>query len=164
MTSILKVSEIQDPTNSNTALTIDANGNPTFAKNISQTDLQWWSGSHDTSAVYGAGNTISNWTKHQGNGITESAGIWTIPVAGVYLISVSVLTDTNINGFHWWVNSTKYWRLGYSSSTSYQQSGSSIMHQFAANDTLKFTQENPTAKIYGDPTNSVSGMCIYKVG
>lgn len=34
MTSILKVSEIQDPTNSNTALTIDSSGNVSFAGGV----------------------------------------------------------------------------------------------------------------------------------
>ena len=36
MTSILKVSEIQDPTNSNTALTIDANGNVNIPGHVLQ--------------------------------------------------------------------------------------------------------------------------------
>lgn len=36
MTSILKVSEIQDPTNSNTALTIDANGNVNIPGHVVQ--------------------------------------------------------------------------------------------------------------------------------
>jgi len=35
MTSILKVSEIQDPTNSNTALTIDSSGNVSFSNPVS---------------------------------------------------------------------------------------------------------------------------------
>jgi len=35
MTSILKVSEIQDPTNSNTALTIDSSGNVSFSNSVS---------------------------------------------------------------------------------------------------------------------------------
>ena len=165
MTSILKVSEIQDPTNSNTALTIDSSGNPTFAKNISQTDLQWWSGYHDANEAPGVGGTIVNWTKHQGNGITEASGVWTIPVAGVYIISLSVLGDAAAGGIFWHVNSTQLWRIGYSASTAYESLVGTVMYQFSANDTLHFTMETTSTNIYGDGSgNSVSSMCIYKVG
>ena len=165
MTSILKVSEIQDPTNSNTALTSDSSGNPTFAKNISQTDLQWWSGYHDSTETPGTDGTIVNWTKHQGNGITESSGVWTIPVAGVYIFSISLIHDTASAGIHWYVNSTKQWRIAYSHSTQYEVLAGTIMHQFNANDTLKFTTESATGRIYGSTLpDAVGEMCIYKVG
>ena len=44
MTSILKVTEIQDPTNSNTALTIDSSGNVTFSGNATFNSSDYDSG------------------------------------------------------------------------------------------------------------------------
>ena len=44
MTSILKVTSIQDPTNSNTALTIDSSGNVTFSGNATFNSSDYDSG------------------------------------------------------------------------------------------------------------------------
>lgn len=164
MTSTLRVNTIQHG-NSTEAATIDASGNMTFAKNISQTGLQYWSGYHNTSATYGAGSTITNWSKEQGSGITHSLGVWTIPVAGVYLFSISVLTDTAAGGIYWHVNSTQKWRIGYSGSTDWQNQGGTLMYQFSANDTLKFTMQSGSTQVYGDSKPStVSAFGIFKVG
>jgi len=164
MTSTLRVNTIQHG-NSTEAATIDASGNMTFAKNISQTGLQFWSGYHDTSTTYSAGGTITNWTKDQGSGITESSGVWTIPVAGVYLFSLSLLTQTAAGGVYWHVNSTQKWRIGYSEATSYQNQGGTLMYQFSANDTLKFTAQSATQNFYGNSSGSaVSAFSIFKVG
>ncbi len=51
MTSILKVSEIQDPTNSNTALTIDANGNVNIPGHVVQVQRTEWSADNATSST-----------------------------------------------------------------------------------------------------------------
>ena len=40
-----------------------------------------------------------------------------------------------------------------------------VMHQFAANDTLKFTVQSTATNFYGaNSSNSVSSMMIFKVG
>ena len=44
MTSILKVSEIQDPTNSNSALSVDSSGNVTFSGNVAFNSSDYDSG------------------------------------------------------------------------------------------------------------------------
>ena len=171
--SDLKVNEIKTDTIKNqagtSAMTIDASGNPTFAKNISQTDLQFWTGYHSATEAPGANNTLVNWSESANNGITESAGVWTIPVAGIYLFSISVIGQTANGGIFWHHNSTQKWRIGYAQVPSaetgvWQTLGGALLHQFAANDTLKFTAQGSTS-FYGDTaTSSVSSMFIFKVG
>lgn len=81
MTSILKVSEIQDPTNSNTALTIDSSGRiltparPAFLACSS-------SGTHTTNV--GAVLDYNSVKINQGNHYNSSTYTFTAPVAGLY--------------------------------------------------------------------------------
>ena len=159
-----------------TAATVATDGALTFAKNISQTDLQWWSGFHDTNTAYTSQYaTITNWTKHDGNGITESSGVWTIPVAGVYIFQLSLLMNTSAGGAYWEYapsggSYTRKWRVVYGDVISgntgtWQNCSGTIMHEFAANDTLKFTVQSGSTYFYGSgSTDSVSSMSIYKVG
>ena len=174
MASILGIDTIQN-TVGTTAATVDTNGALTLAKNISQTDLQWWSGFHDTATTYSPQYaTISNWTKHQGNGITESSGTWTIPVAGVYIFELSLLVNSSSGGVYWETapsggSYTQKWRILYAepptaSTSNWQNCSGTIMHQFAANDTLKFTVQSTATQFYGSSTSSVSSMIIFKVG
>ena len=152
-----------------TAMTIDGSGNSTFAKNISQTDLQFWTGYHDATETPGAGGTLGNWSESANNGITESSGIWTVSVAGLYLFSISVIGNSANGGIYWHHNSTQKWRIGYGQppsgdTSAWQTMGGTLLHQFAANDTLKFTAQSATS-FYGDnATSSVSSMFIFKVG
>ena len=93
MTSILKVSEIQDPTNSNTALTIDANGGVT----ISETVIDSWrlTANFTTNAA-----TITGWERPDDgfhayiNGLTESSGVFSFTKTGLYKIDI-VLSGQN---------------------------------------------------------------------
>ena len=175
MASILGIDTIQN-TVGTTAATVDTNGALTLAKNISQTDLQWWSGFHDTATTYSPQYaTVSNWTKHQGNGITEADGVWTIPVAGVYIFELSLLLQTSGGGGYWNYapsggSYTRKWRILYgeppnASVSNWQNCSGTVMHQFAANDTLKFTVQSTATNFYGaNSSNSVSSMMIFKVG
>ena len=175
MASILGIDTIQN-TVGTTAATVDTNGALTLAKNISQTDLQWWSGFHDTATTYSPQYaTISNWTKHQGNGITEADGVWTIPVAGVYIFELSLLLQTSGGGVYWNYapsggSYTRKWRILYgepptASTSNWQNCSGTIMHQFAANDTLRFVVQNTATNFYGaNSSSSVSSMMIFKVG
>ena len=84
MTSILKVSEIQDPTNSNTALTIDSSGRVTTPAKpaFSVTGL----GSNFT-IISGAETKLPfQGTPTVNVGSHYSSGTFTAPVAGVYWI------------------------------------------------------------------------------
>ena len=92
MTSILKVSEIQDPTNSNTALTIDSAGRVLmqvkpvfFAEGQS---LGWISGPGSTTVITGWDTSNSNYI-NQG-GMSYSSGAVTVPVAGVYRVTSQI--------------------------------------------------------------------------
>ena len=171
--SKLRVKEIAH-SNGTDAATVATDGALTFAKNISQTDLQWWSGFHDTNTTYStAGATITSWTKHQGNGITESSGVWTIPVAGVYIFNLSMLIQGTSGGAYWQYAAsggsyTQKWRIIYGapgSGNDWQNCSGTVMHEFNANDTLKFTVQNGATQFYGGPSNdSVSSMSIFKVG
>ena len=96
MTSISKVSEIQDPTNSNTALTIDSSGRilqpakPVFS--VSKTTVQ----SETTPNAWVA----INWDSVNINvGNCYSANVFTAPVAGNYFLSYNIrVNDTQQNG------------------------------------------------------------------
>jgi hypothetical protein len=171
--SKLRVKEIAH-SNSTNAATVASDGALTFAKNISQTDLQWWSGFHDTNTTYSTQYaTITSWTKHGGNGITESAGVWTIPVAGVYIFNLSMLIQDTNGGVYWnYAPSgggyTRKWRIIYGdppSTNEWQNCSGTVMHEFSAGDRLKFTVQNGATKFYGaGSTDSVSSMSIFKVG
>jgi len=96
MTSILKVSTIQDPTNSNTALTIDSSGRilqpakPVFS--ASKTTVQNETTPNAWIAI--------NWDSVDINvGNCYSANVFTAPVAGNYFLSYSIrVNDTQQNG------------------------------------------------------------------
>jgi hypothetical protein len=93
MTSILKVSEIQDPTNSNTALTIDSAGRvlmpvkPVFFADGQ--NLGWISNPGSTTVITGWDTSNSNYI-NQG-GMSYSSGAVTVPVAGVYRVTSQIM-------------------------------------------------------------------------
>jgi hypothetical protein len=91
MTSILKVSEIQDPTNSNTALSIDSSGIITYPQKI-----VWYANNYDAgSNAYAVNNAYA---KHaftevivnHGNGYSGTNSRFTAPVAGTYFVNYSM--------------------------------------------------------------------------
>ena len=169
MASIIGVETLQH-TNGTTAATIGSGGALTLTKNINQTDLQWWSGFHDTSTTYSAGATISNWTVEDNNGITEASGVWTISEAGVYLIHISMIVSGTASGVYWKVNNTNKWRIGYSDppsgSGTYQTLSGTVMYNFNANDTLSFIAvDGGSASFYGaGKPNAIGNVTIFKVG
>lgn len=91
MTSILKVNEIQDPTNSNSALTIDSSGRiltPSRPMILAQ-------GSVEGDVVYANNAPISNWETNAHGGFAQGITIasntrFTVPVDGKYWFSASV--------------------------------------------------------------------------
>jgi hypothetical protein len=169
MSSKLGVQNIAH-TNGTNAMTVDGSGNATFAKNISQTDLQFWSGYHDQAEAPGVGGTLVYWSASDNNGITESSGIWTIAVSGIYLFSISLLANTATGGIRWQHNSTPKWRLGYTETpANYNVIGGTLLHQFSANDTLRFIATAATSFYgssitIGSSADTVSSMCICKIG
>ena len=96
MTSILKVSEIQDPTNSNSALTIDSSGRVLFPQIPCACVGINLSNSQDTSNPYtttGADILFNIVTINQGSVYDSSNGRFTAPVAGIYEFSYTFLKD-----------------------------------------------------------------------
>ena len=87
MTSVLKVSEIQDPTNNNSALTIDSTGR---VKTPARPFIQLF---RNANSSYAAGATITDWRLNDSRGITISSGVMTVPVAGLYQIGIHVITS-----------------------------------------------------------------------
>jgi len=95
MTSILKVTEIQDPTNSNTALEIDSSGRVILparpfvsaawdASSVSSGKFTAYNTS-DTNLVHGGGPKI--YYHNDFNMLNTSTGIVTVPTSGIYIIS-----------------------------------------------------------------------------
>jgi len=92
MTSILKVTEIQDPTNSNTALSIDSSGRVTTPARPAWSAYRASSSSSQT--------TQNDWVTVPWNGATINDGnyntssyTYTTPVAGLWHIMYNVRLD-----------------------------------------------------------------------
>ena len=89
MTSVLKVTEIQDPTNGNTALTIDSNGIitrpyvPTFS---AYGPASWTQLSSGTNEYVICGNVQVN----NGSHYNATTGLFTAPIAGYYHFTLNL--------------------------------------------------------------------------
>lgn len=90
MTSILKVSEIQDPTNSNSALTIDSSGR------VNMPQKPVFRATHNTTTGYSTNGDVIIYNTalvNVGNGYSTSTGKFTAPCDGVYGFSYNYYTD-----------------------------------------------------------------------
>jgi hypothetical protein len=162
MSSILKVSSIQDPTNSNTAMSIDSSGRiltparPAFhfRRNASM------SASGDVTYTHTEFNI--------GNHANQSTGVFTAPIDGIYQFSFQCIgtqgstgTDiyAKINGTilsaRWSVRPLSVNR----NETYSSMPASTVLLQLSANDTLVM---NSTQALYSDANSWVrfSGCLI----
>lgn len=160
MTSILRVSSIQDPQNSNTALQIDTSGRVTTP---ARPFIQLFS---DAATTYAANATITDFRVNDSRGITFSNGVMTVPVGGLYKIGLSLIGGTS-QGIFLNINGTGIYRIGYAGMGTGESwsaiSGDGIFN-LNANDEVKFTAEN-SINIYGTTTNyTVGGAYMYLVG
>jgi hypothetical protein len=89
MTSILKVSEIQDPTNSNTAISIDSAGLVTLPNSVYISRFRLTSDwtTNATITAWGGYNR-SKQVQTIGTAVTVSSGIFTFPVTGIWKVTV----------------------------------------------------------------------------
>ena len=160
MASILKVGEIQDPTNSNSALTIDSTGR---VKTPARPFIQLL---RNANATYANDATITDWRINDSRGITISSGVMTVPVAGLYQIGIHVITSTTA-GIYLNIAGTKIYRIGYASkgtSESWSHVGGTGLFNLSANEEVKFTADS-SITIYGDTTNvTVGGAFMYLLG
>ncbi len=93
MTSILKVTEIQDPTNSNTALTIDSSGR--VSRPVIPFAFVGFPGTD--SYVAKTANTIVDFSYafvNDGNHYDTSTYKFTCPLAGLYRVEISTLSQS----------------------------------------------------------------------
>ena len=146
MTSILKVTEIQDPTNSNSALTIDSSGRVLFPQIPCACVGINLSNSQDTSNPYtttGADILFNIVTINQGSVYNSSNGRFTAPVAGIYEFSYTFLKDDaqNVTYFDMYKNGVSYVpnagsRLYDENPSTYGNMSQKTLVDLAANDYL----------------------------
>ena len=141
MTSRLKVTEIADPTNGNTAISIDSNGDITFPNR----KLYHWHAWRSGTSVGVNTDVIFNEEIEDPESIyNHTTGIVTIPVTGVYQINffgVTVASSGNDlrvglydSSNNLYDNITAYM---YTSAADYLQTTISLAKKFDANDTVK---------------------------
>ena len=143
MTSILKVSEIQDPTNSNTALSIDSGGRITMpARPVFSASTYSADGS-----IFGNG-TISNlvtgmqWGDvyvNQGSHFNNTTGIFTCPVDGIYSVFFNLnykLTAGTFMGAHVCLNGDLKAQSWSGTTDNYLNAVVSIFLDCSANDEI----------------------------
>lgn len=148
MTSVLKVTEIQDPTNSNTALTIDSSGRVSLPQIPCACVTINTSNSQDTSNPYtttGADILFNKVTINQGSVYDSTNGKFTAPIAGIYEFSYTFLKDddsgANVTYFDMFKNGVSYVsnagsRLYDENPNTYGNMSQKTLVDLAANDYL----------------------------
>ena len=150
MASILKVNTIQDATNSNTAMTIDTNGN-VFRGVLPS----WRLGFTSSSSTQSSAETTVPFAVTSGNncfikgGVTYDSSSYeiTVPVAGVYMLGSTVRVDSGTSGNYLLIRIVKngvttkkadtYYHLIDDMSSVYHSVGVSGIFDCSANDTLR---------------------------
>ena len=96
MTSILKVSEIQDPTNSNTALSIDSSGRVIMPQ---KPHVNVDFGGTGAYLSHSANDVVKFDTVYAGDAslFNTSTYKFTCPVDGVYMAAIHLLLQTEVN-------------------------------------------------------------------
>ena len=101
MTSILKVSEIQDPTNGNTALTVDSSGRVALPNRpYAFVDF---GGSAYASKSGGSTLVFDNAIHNDGSHYNTGTGVFTCPVAGLYTVQCSTLSQNVSDAYEVWL-------------------------------------------------------------
>lgn len=135
MTSILKVSEIQDPTNSNTALSIDTSGRITMPNKPMFAAGRSANSARTESSTY----VVVPWdtaTINDGNYDTSTYA-YTTPVAGVYMFSYNIRID-NANTATYMIGNLS-WDGAYFPPGSSVQEGYVIASGYASYFTLNYS-------------------------
>ena len=163
MTSVLKVTEIQDPTNSNTALTIDSTGR---VFEPAKPFIQLF---RNVSASYSINAIITGFRVNDSRGITynDTTGKIIVPVGGLYMIGIHAIQSTTA-GIMLVIEGTDIYRISYAAagtSEAWSKAGGDGLFQLNANDEIQFKAVNNTVSLYGDTsTITVGGAYVYLVG
>ena len=199
MTSKLIVNSIRHTGASADAITMDASGNVTFPANATCsgtatgfgvegiTMMDQWRLNTVVSLSSGSGDLTSNWERNDhtsfsgiGSAMTESSGLFSFPVTGIYLIMVEfvfVSSGATYQGFSIRAtqdNGSNYSNIGQSYGGSKSNSGSEYdsvvaITTFDVTDvsTHKFKiqyEVNTSVSIDGNSTTQRSGFTIIRLG
>ena len=173
MTSILKVTEIQDPTNSNTALSIDSSGRVLFPQIPCACVTLTTSNTQDTSNPYSTTNTdilFDTVTVNQGSVYNSSNGRFTAPIAGVYEFSYTFLKDQDSSANVTYIDVFKNGSLEFAAGrraysenpTDYANLSQSFLVSLAAND--YFTLRLISGGVYIDTSGIYTSVFFKLVG
>jgi len=163
MASILKVDKLRQTDSTTDAMTIDSSGH------ITQPQRPFIQVIHNENYAYGSGNIVGvggRFTVKESREITQSNGVFTLPIAGLYSLEFSLISTSTGSGVYWQKNSTDQWRIAYMSDvdSSWSQSGCRILTECSANDTISFKTES-SMTIYGNSgTASVGSINILFLG
>ena len=108
MSSILKVSEIQDPTNGNSALTVDSSG-----RVLTPQRVHFYAGASEGNVNITAGSLLPFTAVYQnvGNAFSTSTYKFTAPVTGMYLFTTSAFvagTSSAVGRITWEINGNQF--------------------------------------------------------
>ena len=168
MSSILKVSEIQDPTNGNSALTVDSSGRVLLPAVPCCHVRLTTANSQDTSNPYTTTGTDIKFDSvllNQGSCYSASTGQFTCPVAGVYAAEVQFLSDAGTTTNHQILlkhNSSNV-HLGYNSVDTHHVE----LHAFALIDCAvgdSISVHLASGSIYIDASGAYSSFTVRLVG
>ena len=170
MTGIIKVDTIQN-NGGTTGLTIDSSGNVTASGIIYPKGLSYWPSCsyHKTSTqtASSAPEKISFQTKLHDNGdnFSTSTSLFTCPIAGVYIASCVILTESDTTGSNYgvYLNSSLMSRNRTGTSSGHQSETLTAHLNASANDTIHFAITTSGHKAYGD-SNVWTTMHITYVG
>ena len=179
MTSILKVSEIQDPTNSNRALTIDSSGNVNIPNKLTVGTIPavFAQGGSNANKVVETGDRLGATDDGQAAFLTDgtqrsfiqggmtynsATGTFTVPVAGLYYITGQYYLNENNSGrIQCYINDTavSLAHVHFNGGTTRTE----CIQNLSANDEIKFKQDSgSTRNIYEGVNHTL--VSIYLIG
>lgn len=142
MSSILKVSEIQDPTNGNTALSIDSSGNVDVPQVLTSRAVGFSVRHTSAGGITATGSYVkvpystASFDSHSAFDFTDDD--YTVPVAGVYYFNFTILQLAN------WPSHISFHKNGSAigpvyraiTSTEEQSNSGSLILDLALNDVI----------------------------